>query len=557
MNLRALWCGVVAALFLSGCKSDPMSGDPQADALANLESETGVPWTVRYHPDIHTPAFLDGKTAPMVARASDAAGAARGFFANHATLFRLGSIDELDHDRTDTDELGMAHARFVQKQGGIAVYGGELTAHFGSDGALLRVHGRYLPLPAIDPTPIITVDDATTAAIGSALAARPAADPKWVSSETPSLVIDPGPVPRNVDLPPRLAWHVEVAVADPAAPARLGVFVDAKSGQPYRVEKLLDDVAGSGEGVFGDQQPLEIVADKTRFTLENDSAGKQKTYSANWSGTLPGHVVTSTRPDRWDEEDPGRGAAVDAHAYVTATYHYYATAHGRSGWDGAGHGVRAVVHYGQDFDNAFWDGKELVFGDGDGATFAPLSGALDVVAHEYTHAVTQSSARLGHSDDSGALNEGVSDIFACFVELATRGSRGNWKVGEDVYRPGHKTALRDMSDPHKTNNPAHVSEEYLGPDDDGGIHTNSTIPSHAAYLMSQGGTNSVSREKVTAIGATAAQKIWYRALTRYLHASAGFRDAADATLAAARDLYGDGAKRDSVEQAWRAVGVIE
>jgi bacillolysin/thermolysin len=154
--------------------------------------------------------------------------------------------------------------------------------------------------------------------------------------------------------------------------------------------------------------------------------------------------------------------------------------------------------------------------------------------------VTAHTAKLGNEGENGALNEALSDIFGCFVE-------GDWQMGETVFHPGgHKQPLRDIADPHASNNPATMSEYVSTQEDNGGIHVNSTIVSHAAYLMTHG-AHKLPRATV--------EKIWYRALSRYLHAKADFAAAADATLAAARDLGGNA--EAAVKQAWVAVGVLK
>ena len=179
-----------------------------------------------------------------------------------------------------------------------------------------------------------------------------------------------------------------------------------------------------------------------------------------------------------------------------------------------------------------------MFGDGDGTDFSPLSGALDVVAHEFTHGVTAHTAKLGMEGESGALNEALSDIFGCFVE-------GNWQMGEGVYHPsGRAAALRDIANPHASENPATMAEYVETTSDQGGVHVNSTIISHAAYLMAQ------------KLPQATVEKVWYRALSRYLHASADFRDAADATISAAHDL-GGGTIENAVQDAWVTIGLIE
>ncbi len=309
--------------------------------------------------------------------------------------------------------------------------------------------------------------------------------------------------------------------------------------------------------MFGETLALTVAERRGRYYLEDDQAGAppQKVFGAEGSERLPGHELSSDSPDRWDEAGPAAGAAVDAAGYLAATYDYFARIHGRAGALGGGAGVRATVHFGHRWNNAFWNGRQLAFGDGDGLQLAPLAGALDVVAHEYTHAVTQAAARLGHSDESGAVNEAISDLFACFVEHEVRGPTANWTVGEEVDLVGGR-GLRDLGDPHRSGGPAHVDEETDTADDRGGIHFNSLIVSHAGYLMTAGGTNAVSKLSVDGIGLQAASAVWYRALTRYLQPDADLRDAADATVAAAGDLFGEGTKKEAVTAAWRAVGVL-
>ena len=561
---------LIAVLAVTGCGAPPDDGtipaaggtpDQQA-ALQALEDDTGSPWTVRWHRDVHTPAVLEGRTAPLAMNTAAAEKAAYAFLAKHGDVFLLRGApeDELYSDASDADELGMTHVRLHQQVSGLPVWGHEIKVHFADSGALVRVDGRYAPLAQLDRmTPVVTTDEARANAliVGAPQKLDGAAD---VSVEAPSLIVDPTPGDVPGTLVARLAWRVEVIVTDPSAPARREVFLDAATGEAYRVTNILDQLHGSGKGVFGEAQEFEILAKGKRFELEDKTAGSpaQKVYTAKWGSRLPGTLVGSDRADHWDEAGDGSGSAVDAAVYMAATGGYYAHTHGRKGALGKGAGMRATVHFGRGYANAFWNGHQLVFGDGDGAQFAPLAGALDVVAHEFTHAVSESSAHLGHSGEAGALNEAVSDVFGCFVEHAVRKNGANWTVGEEVMLgKAGKYGMRDLADPKKTRNPAHVREQSRDPDDNGGIHQNSTIPSHAAFLMTEGGTNRVSGVRVSGIGQTAAERIWYRALTRYLGPSSDFHDAADATVTAAKDLFGGKSKEvDAVTSAWQAVGVL-
>jgi thermolysin len=278
-----------------------------------------------------------------------------------------------------------------------------------------------------------------------------------------------------------------------------------------------------------------------------------RTYTASGREALPGKLVTSASPNSWDNGGAAAGAAVDAHAFAAITYDYLASVHARRSIDGADGPLDVVVHWGQGVMNAFWDGKRAVFGDGDGE--GPLAAGLVVVAHVFLHGVTQATSGLVYEGESGALNESLSDVFGTFVEL--RAGHGNWTIGEGVA----STPLRDLARPSRSGLPAHMSQYVrlpLDPDHDmGGVHTNSTIPSHAAYLVAVGGTSEISHVHVTALGVTRTRAIWYRAATIYLHAHGTFADFAAATHAAAEDLYGAHSTAvASVDLAWHAVGVL-
>ena len=350
-------------------------------------------------------------------------------------------------------------------------------------------------------------------------------------------------------------WAFETVVYDGCREGRAG---DAATAEAYRAHDLLDDLRGSGLGVFGERREIEIAAKSARFVMEDATAGSppQRIYSAGNSARLPGTAITSDRPDRWDEVAVGSGAAVEAAANLAIVSDWFLRVHGRRGALGKGAGMQATVHFGRDYANAFWDGKRLVFGDGIPGRLAPLAAGLDVVAHEFTHAVSESAAGLGHEGEAGALNEAISDVFACLVDRDQKKGSAAWTIGEDLL-PGRRGALRDLRDPRRTGGPAHVSEQLFSVEDRGGVHANSAIPAHAAYLMTEGGENAVSGLSVDGIGPAAAARIWYRALARYLGPSSEFLDAAEATATAARDLYGARSKEyASVVRAWQAVGVL-
>jgi thermolysin len=211
----------------------------------------------------------------------------------------------------------------------------------------------------------------------------------------------------------------------------------------------------------------------------------------------------------------------------------------------------------------------MVYGEGlpeglttsNGQSWNYLAGALDIVAHELTHGVTQYSSDLNYRDESGALNESFSDMMGTSVEFYFQPAGGgslqaDYLIGEDVITPG---GLRSMQSPAAYGDPDHYSIRFLGSQDNGGVHINSGIPNHVFYLAIEGGTNRVSGISVQGVGAAnreQIERVFYRAFTSFLTPSANFAAARAATIEAARELYGAGsAAAGAVAQAWTAVGV--
>ena len=272
-------------------------------------------------------------------------------------------------------------------------------------------------------------------------------------------------------------------------------------------------------------------------------------HTARNTTTLPGTAVRG-------KGDPESGdVAVDEAADgIDGALRMFAEVFDRSSYDGAGADVSLTVHYGRDYDNAFWDGTQLVFGDGDGEIFDRFTKPVDVLGHELTHAVTEHSAGLRYQDQSGALNESVSDVFGTCLKqwlLAQSVDEADWLIGAGLFMPGVAArGLRDMAnpgtaydDPRLGKDPQGASmDEYVDTNDDnGGVHLNSGIPNRAFHLAA------------TAIGGRSwegAGAIWYAALTGgQVGATTDFAGFAAATVAAA------GEHADAVRQAWETVGV--
>ncbi|MGD6796111.1 M4 family metallopeptidase [Metabacillus indicus] len=265
-------------------------------------------------------------------------------------------------------------------------------------------------------------------------------------------------------------------------------------------------------------------------------------------------------------------AAVSAHVNSIKVNNYYQTMHKRNSLDGNGMKLVSTVHIGEKWNNAAWNGKQMLYGDGDGVQFSSLAGGLDVAGHEMTHGVISKTANMTYQDESGAINESIADIFGALAEMHASGSASapEWEMGEDIFTPNipGDGGLRSLSDPTKTklstvylpsgHYPDHYNDRYLGTLDKGGVHINSSINNKAAYLISEGGEHY--GITVTGITRQKTEKIYYRALTKYLTPSSGFKEMRQAAIQSARDLYPDRSGQPSAETkaviaAYDSVGV--
>lgn len=231
----------------------------------------------------------------------------------------------------------------------------------------------------------------------------------------------------------------------------------------------------------------------------------------------------------------------------------------RNSYDDAGSGIIMNVHFGSKYNNAFWDGDELTFGDGDGVIFNDFTQSLDVVAHEFAHGVTQFTADLEYQSQSGALNESFSDVFGSAITQHAKGQdagSADWLIGDEIMGPDlYGECLRSMKAPGtaydntilgKDPQPDHMNNYYAGTDDNQGVHINSGIPNKAFYLVA------------TTIGTQKAALIWYHAL-KNLWATADFNDAVDVIAESARILTRDEqvplGSTQAVRSAFKAVGL--
>lgn len=279
-------------------------------------------------------------------------------------------------------------------------------------------------------------------------------------------------------------------------------------------------------------------------------------HDAGHTEDLPGTLVRAEGADA-----TGDAATDEAYDGLGATWKLFSEVYGRNSIDGAGMKLVGSVHYGEDYQNAFWNGEQMVFGDGDGEIFGRFTASLDVIGHELTHGVTEHTAGLAYSGQSGALNESVSDVFGILVKQHAQGldaSASDWLIGADLLMPGVKgVALRNMlhpgtayDDPRlgKDPQPAEMSGYVKTRSDNGGVHYNSGIPNRAFALAA------------TAIGGTAwdgVGRVWYDVLTGDgITADCDFATFAKLTTAAAEARFGaDSAQARAVRDGWATVGV--
>jgi Zn-dependent metalloprotease len=305
----------------------------------------------------------------------------------------------------------------------------------------------------------------------------------------------------------------------------------------------------------GDDGSLRGAAQARARAPETQAAdgAARRVHTADGGTALPGKLVRG-------EGQPATGdaAADEAYDYLGATRALFSEVYGRNSLDGKGMALIGTAHYGQHYDNAFWNGAQMVFGDGDGEVFNRFTIAMDIVGHELSHGVIDYEASLVYRDQAGALNESISDVFGVLVKqyrLGQTADQADWLVGVGLFTDTVRArGLRSMRAPGtayddpllgRDPQPAHMRDFIHTEDDNGGVHLNSGIPNRAFYLAA------------SALGGHAWEKaghIWYDTLCdRGLARDADFAAFALLTLEHAGAA---GGVQAAVRQAWRDVGVL-
>ncbi len=489
--------------------------------------------------------------------------------AEHIGRHGIANVNELKTLRVEKDKQSLTHTHVQQTHRGVPVFGGEAIVHLNADSSLSDITDNLISYVQVETEPTITVKEATKIAVskygcGECLTATPEVD-LWV-------------LRRNGR--DRLVYRVQMRREDGSADTAMPVyFIDAHTGSKvwsYDNLQSSGSVTGTGNSLYIGTRSIttyhKSVSPYIGYYME-DITRKVGTYNNNNTDNTTYQLIDADNV--WNGSY--QAIAVDAHYGAEKFIDYLKIKHGRSGLNGSGGPgwytstdgsttlISLKVHVGVNLNKGYWNGQYVSFGDGDGTVYGPTA-TLDFVGHEMQHGVTQFTANLINSGESGALSESWSDVFGAMLERYTKGeSADTWKIFEQCWTPQIAgDAERHMDTPHSASNkgltadddPDHYDERYLGTQDNGGIHVNSGIPNKVFYLVAKGGTHHRGGS-MTGIGADAAEKIWYKALVSYMTSNTNFSGARTATLNAAAALYGLGSTQyNAVGQAWTLCGVL-
>jgi Zn-dependent metalloprotease len=452
---------------------------------------------------------------------------------------------------TRTDSYGLKHIRLRQFQNDVPIIGGEVIVHVDKNNRVAAVTGQWAPsLTVAALAAPISTDKAGAAAI----AAFPGQALKVQQS------------PQKVIFNGMMAYEVTVK-STTKEPASYRCYIDAQKGTMLAA---VNQILHAGPGTNGEHTVISGIrlADEdgaaVTMTAWHDAGGNYFMYNKDsaWGVfNLNSYDWEQRTTSAWGDSDP---AAVSLGRNMASVQNWVSSALGRRSFDDAGALAVANVHEGSYYVNAYWDGSDFHFGDGDGMTAGPLT-VLDIVGHEYGHAITQYTSNLVYAYEPGALNESYSDIMGALVEFAEQpdgrsaypasvNGQSDWLCGEDSWIMD--AALRDLRDPQRYGQPSYYlgTNWFNGDDDNGGVHYNSGVQNFAFYLLAEGGsgTNDGHPYSVTGLGIETARDIALYANTYLLTQDAQYRDSRNAWMMAASVM---GVDTMVVRDVWTAVGL--
>ena len=483
---------------------------------------------------------------------------------------KLKGKDGLKLFQRNTDELGWELQRYNQTYDGITVEGAVYLVHL-KNGLLVSANGEFFDHINIITVPSITEKRALKKALeythanlymwqdkaAEARLKEGFSDPSRTFYPKGELVIKPvGGDYTKKDF--RLCYKFDIYAEKPLK--RQYVYVDAGTGKIIYTEDRIKDafVTATASTLYSGTQTMTVDNTSGPYRLRDGTRGNGvNTYNLKNGSSYAAAVDFTNTSTTWNVTGADQ-CATDAHWGAEVVYDFYKSRFSRNSIDGSGYNLLSYVHYNSGYDNAFWDGTEMNYGDGDGSGYSYFT-ALDVCGHEISHGLTAFTSNLQYSNESGAIDEGMSDCMGTSIEFYGWPSKANFLIGEDITIP--YGGIRSMANPKAFQQPDTYmgTNWYTGTADNGGVHTNSGVLNHWYYLVAMGGsgTNDIgSAYSVSGVGVIEAAAITFRTNTVYLTTTSQYSDCRTFSIQAATDLYGACSKEViATENAWYAVGV--
>nr|WP_199001320.1 M4 family metallopeptidase [Flavobacterium sp. ASV13] len=530
---------------------------------------------------------------------------------DYNTVFKeqLGLKDNQSFSKvkTESDKDGFTHEKFQLYEQGIKVEFANYTLH-SKEGKLVSMNGEFYALQNVKTTPKLS----NQAAFAKAIAHTGAKQYLWETPEDAAAMNYEKPKGELVLLPDmeeqgedrksdkvRLAYKFDIYATNPVS--RGDLYIDAETGKvlfynatikhlgEYSHEAKLKSakinpvnqketvsskaaiVAANAATRYSGTQVIQTTLSGSSYILADATRGLGiNTYNMKKGTSYTAAVNFTDADNNWTAAEYNNtnkdNGALDAHWGAEKTYDYWSAVHGRNSYDNAGAIIKSYVHYSSAYDNAYWNGSVMTYGDGSGTYFDILT-AIDVAGHEIGHAVCTYTANLAYQKESGAMNEAFSDIWGACIEYNAAPTKSTWLIGEDIERRSGHLSLRSMSNPKTEGQPdtyggtywVNVSCTPTSSNDYCGVHTNSGVLNHWFYILSVGksGTNDIgSAYNVTGITIEKAAKIAYRLESVYLTANSTYANARTSGIQSAIDLYGAGSPEViATTNAFYAVGV--
>ncbi len=537
----SLTCTVSAPAFAAELKVDKEAKKVQAiEKLEKLSDETVE--LKENDGQVFLSGELSDKKVPSESSATK-------FLQENKDIFGIDNAkEEVKVVEVNKDDIGDTFVKFAQVIEGTEVDNSLINVHYDKNGVIVSVNGNIEENKEITTlgSKVISPEEAIKIAKSQFEFKKLKKTPK-----VEKLVITEDGVNYEV-------YKLNIFFMEPTI-GNYDVFVEVNSGKVIKTEDKIrynNPVTGTGIDVLGKTRELNLNQSGAQYQMiDLTNKGTIYTYDAK-NGTSDGDLVSNTTGKFTTEADK---SPVSAHHNAGKVISFYKNVFQRDSLDNNGMDVHSFTHFDSNYNNAFWSGGVMIYGDGDGVEFTYLSGDLDVVGHEMTHGVIEYTADLAYHNQSGALNESMADVFGVLIatydkyNVAERGTwkfdSADWVVGDDIYTPNTPgDALRSLADPTLYGQPAHMTDYYELADtkdeDWGGVHVNSGIPNKAAYNIASN------------IGMDKTAKIYYRALTQYMHPDTNFQQAAYCLVQAAADLYGKGSNEiTAIKNSFASTGV--